>query len=440
MEILAVDDDPLLLHTIQMVLEEDFGEIVQLENPNMVTNYLEEHLVKVVLLDLNFSIGDSNGAEGLAWIKRIHERWPHISIIVLTAHGFLDVAVQSLKQGATDFLEKPFNNEKLIATVRTARSLANSSLKLKEVNDKNDQLIHQMNQSDGSIIGHSKALKEVLSTAQKVAATDASVLIIGEHGTGKELLARHIHKHSLRANQPFISADLGALTESLFESTLFGHKKGSFTDAHDDKPGLIETSNMGTLLMDEIGSLPLHLQSKLLTALQNRVVQRIGENRPRAVDIRLISSTHFTEEELNEPTRFRQDLLFRINTITIEIPALRKRKDDIHPLIEHYLSTFNKKYDRSLSLAKSDIKTLESYSWPGNVRELRNSIERMVIMGEVDMAHFNEDASKSDNLYDIEKQKIMEIIEKNQGNMSHAAKELGIGRNTLYRKLKKYDL
>lgn len=441
MDILAIDDDPLMLHTVSMVLEESFGEIHTLEHPSLAASLLENNDIQVILLDLNFAIGDSDGAEGLAWIKRIKEMRPHISIVVLTAHGFLDIAVQSLKQGATDFIEKPFSNEKLTATIQAALNLARSQRDLADLSSTRDLLIDQNNQAGSMVIGSSNAIRQVMNMVAKVAGTDASVLITGAHGTGKEVLARYIHQQSARAAQPFISVDLSAISRGLFESTLFGHVKGAFTDASQDKAGMMEGANLGTLLLDEIGNLPLDLQSKMLAALQNREVSRVGEHRPRAIDIRLISTSHKSIEMLSDPTQFRQDLLFRINTVHIQLPSLRNRKEDIRPLAEHFLDHFNRKYDKAFSITKAQMKELEDYAWPGNIRELRNNIERMVIMDNTD-ALLGADASEvpSDNLYDVEKRKIMEILERHAGNITHAAAELGIGRNTLYRKMKKYDL
>lgn len=424
-----------------MVLEESFGEIHTLEDPNAILSLLDRAPIKVMLLDLNFAIGDSDGSEGLAWIKKIKEARPYVSIIILTAHGFLDVAVKSLKQGATDFLEKPFSNEKLVATVQAALNLANSQQDLADAISNRDLLINQANQSGNMVIGTSNSMKQVMHMVDKVAHTDASVLITGAHGTGKEVLARLIHQQSERAAQPFINTDLSAISSSLFESTLFGHVKGAFTDASEDKAGMMEAANLGTLLLDEIGNLSLELQTKLLAALQNREVTRVGEHRPRAIDIRLISTSHKSIEILSDPSQFRQDLLFRINTVHIELPPLRNRKEDIKPLTEHFLAQFNRKYDRVLALDKKQIRQLEAYYWPGNVRELRNNIERMVIMGNNDAFKGNEKVQeKTDNLYQVEKRKIEEVLERHSGNISHAAAELGIGRNTLYRKMKKYDL
>ena len=440
MDILAIDDDPIMLHTIHMVLEESFGEILTSEHPNRALPYFESHDIRLILLDLNFSIGDSDGAEGLAWIKRIKERFPDTIVIILTAHGFIEIAVKAIKQGATDFLEKPFSNEKLIATVQAGINLANAKKEAEDANTRTEALIHQTNQMDHMIVGDAQSMKTVMQAVNKVAHTDASLLITGAHGTGKEMLARYIHQRSERAAGPFIHADLGAVTHSLFESTLFGHVRGAFTDASQDKAGLVEAANMGTLLLDEIGSLPLNLQSKLLSVLQSREVNRVGENRSRAVDLRLISTSHLSLEELSSSAQFRQDLLYRINTVHIHLPTLRNRKDDIKPLSEHFLSQFNKKYKSHLQFSKDDLKALERQKWPGNVRELKNSIERMVVLNQVQLIPETPADRNADNLYEVEKRKIAEVIKRHSGNITHAAAELGIGRNTLYRKMKKYDL
>ncbi len=441
MEIIAVDDDPLLLHTVRMVLEDSFGKIDTYQHPTAVLSALNESRVKVIILDLNFAIGDDDGAEGLAWIKKIKDMQPSVSIVVLTAHGLLDVAVKCLKQGATDFLEKPFSNEKLVATVQAALNLANSQMQLADATSRENLLFDQAKQFGSLIVGPSKTMRQVMDTVAKVAHTDAAIFISGEHGTGKELLARFIHHQSARASQPFVLADLGAISEGLFQSTMFGHARGAFTDAKKDKAGLMETANLGTLFLDDIAELPLNLQAKLLVALENQEVSRVGEHRARALDIRLISASNKPWLEINDPARFRQDLLFRINTVHIELPPLRARKDDIKPLSDYFLKHFNKKYKKQFELARHQLDELVDYPWPGNVRELRNSIERMVILDNVIAFRGNEIPNlEEDNLYQLEKSKIAQILKTHAGNITHAAAALGIGRNTLYRKMKKYDL
>jgi two-component system response regulator HydG len=439
-EILAIDDDPLMLHTLAMVLEDQYGDILQVTHPNEASPLFQQHDIRVVILDLNFAIGDSDSAEGLAWIKKLKETYPYLSIIVLTAHGFIEVAVKALKQGASDFLEKPFTNEKLLATVQAAFNLAKAKSEITDQKAKQQAIIHQDHQALGMIKGTSGPMQRVMETIDKVAATEASLLITGDHGTGKSDLARFIHQKSLRANEPFVSVDLNALTESLFESSLFGHVKGAFTDAVQDKAGLFEAANLGTLCLDEIGSLPLTLQAKLLAALQNRAIQRIGDHRARAIDVRLICTTHQSIEVLSNESKFRKDLLYRINTVHIHLPTLRDRKEDIIPLAKAFTASFNRKYEHSLELTKEDLKALEAYHWPGNVRELKNSIERMVVLNERQPILNASAKAPIDNLYDLERNKIEEVLQRHAGNITHAAAELGIGRNTLYRKLKKYDL
>ena len=444
MEIVAIDDDPLLLHTIKMVLADDFGEILTLTHPNLLENQLTVYDIKVVLLDLNFAIGVSDGHEGLAWIARIKENWPHISIVILTAHGFIDVAVKSLKLGATDFLEKPFANEKLIATVKAALTLSRSQQQIDELTRQNESLISQLNKSTNYVAGQSENMQKIHRTILKIADTDAPVLITGEHGTGKEMIARLIHRESDRVTEPFVHVDLSSTHETLFESILFGHAAGAFTDAGKAKAGLIEAANLGTLFLDGIGELPKRQQAKLLTVLQNREVMRVGEHQPRLVNFRLICATHLSVEQLANDQYLRQDLFFRINTVVLEIPALRHRMDDFKAFTDHFLNVFNQKYDKNLKLTQSEIASMRKHSWPGNVRELENTIERMVILqGESGQPLLVMDFSQgenADNLYEVEKGKIAEIIARHAGNISRAAQELGIGRNTLYRKIKKYDL
>lgn len=425
-----------------MVLEDDFGDVLTTTDPNRIEDILSQNPIKVILLDLNFSRGDEDGKEGLAWIKRTKEKYPLISIVVLTAHGFLELAVDALKIGANDFLEKPFSNEKLVATVQAAKNLSQSQMALNEANETKQQLAQQMNQVGAMVLGKSPAMQALYQTIQKAAQTDASILVLGEHGTGKEMVARLIHQHSPRIHQPLIQVDLSATTETLFESVLFGHVKGAFTDAAEDNMGMMEMANRGTLLLDEVGDLPLHLQAKLLSALQNRTVTKVGDHRPRPVDIRLICTTHLSLNDLSDADRFRQDLLYRINTISIEIPPLRHRPEDIKPLALHFLEIYNRKYQKRTDLGKQQLNAFKEYVWPGNVRELQNTIEKMVIMGEAinPASSTARPVQQEDNLYELEKEKIREILHRHSGNISRAASELGIGRNTLYRKMKKYDL
>ena len=444
MHIVAIDDDPLLLHTIKMVLEEDFGDILTLPHPSQLDGQVEHHDVRVILLDLNFAIGSSDGSEGLAWISRIKELWANVSIIVLTAHGFVDIAVKSLKLGAMDFLEKPFANEKLVATVQAALNLANSRQEVQEMAHQKETLVNHLNRSSSYVAGKSEAMGKVHDTIRKIADTDAPVLITGEHGTGKEVIARMIHHQSSRVAEPFVHVDLGATHETLFESILFGHAEGAYTDAGKGKAGLIETANLGTLFLDGIGELPKRQQAKLLTVLQSKEVMRIGEQQPRLVNFRLICASHLSSEQLSNEQYLRQDLYFRINTVVLEIPALRYRMDDFKAFADHFLQLFNRKYQKDLKLTRSEVAMMREHNWPGNIRELENTIERMVILyeeGEEPLQMISKAKNEpTDNLYEVEKEKIAEIIARHSGNISRAAKELGIGRNTLYRKIRKYGL
>jgi two-component system response regulator HydG len=445
MQIVAIDDDPLICHTLSMVLEEEFGDVLTLDHPSKLefSNFTTK--LDVLLLDLNFAVGRSDGTEGLIWISRILDRHPDVSIIILTAHGALDLAVKAVKRGAFDFLEKPFINEKLVATVNAAQQLAVSKRALRDSSSHNKQLLEHYHQPTDTVLGTSVVMKGVWKMARKVAATDASVLVSGEHGTGKEVLAKWIHHHSNRSGEAFIHVDLAALPASLFESSLFGYESGAFTDARQSKVGLIELANMGTLFLDEIGEIPLELQVKLLSVLQKQEVQPIGAQQSKPVDVRLIVASGSNLEALVREGTFRADLLYRINTVAIDLPPLKSRPSDIALFAHHFMERYKRKYDKKTAINSKQVALLESYPWPGNVRQLENSIERAVIMndGELmaeDIIPSDRKTEKTDDLYAVEKQKIEEVIHRFEGNMSKAAKELGIGRNTLYRKIKKYGI
>ncbi len=445
MQIVAIDDDPLICHTLKMVLEEEYGEILTLDHPSKLEFSELKVNPEVLLLDLNFAIGRSDGAEGLVWISRILERYPEVSIIILTAHGALDLAVKAVKRGAFDFLEKPFINEKLVATVNAAQQLSASKQALRDSTSHNKQLLEHYHKPTDTVLGTSTVMKKTWTMASKVATTDASVLITGDHGTGKEVMAKWIHHHSNRSSEPFIHVDLAALPASLFESSLFGYESGAFTDARQSKVGLIELANMGTLFLDEIGEIPIELQVKLLSVLQKQEVQPIGSRDSRAVDIRLIVATGRDLEALVNEGSFRADLLYRINTVAIDLPPIRSRLSDIGLFVHHFMDRYNRKYNKQTTIDSKQLALLESYDWPGNVRQLENSIERAIIMNDglllaEDITPTDRKPEKTDDLYAVEKQKIEEVIHRFEGNMSKAAKELGIGRNTLYRKIRKYGI
>nr|HAD51099.1 sigma-54-dependent Fis family transcriptional regulator [Algoriphagus sp.] len=408
----------------------------------------------VILLDMNFREDTTSGKEGFFWLSQIKEIDPKAVVILITAFGDVEMAVQALKEGATDFILKPWQNEKLLATLSAAVRLKESYNEVDKLQKKQKQLQSDLKKPYTDIIGSSASMKNIFSIIDKVAQTDANVLILGENGTGKELIARAIHERSLRKDEIFVGVDMGAITETLFESELFGHKRGAFTDAKDDRAGRFEIADKGTLFLDEIGNLSMPLQSKLLTVLQKREVTRIGTNKAIPVDIRLICATNMHVHEMVMENTFRQDLLYRINTVEIFLPPLRERQDDIPQLANHFLKQYSQKYRKEFSsFTSSAMELLQRYPWPGNIRELQHAIERAIIMAEgnqLDSRDFfflsakpaSEKAPVSNtlNLDDMERSTIQRAIDKNGGNISKAAKELGLTRASLYRRLEKYGL
>ncbi len=441
------------MYSARLLLKQ-YDSIVRIEkDPHQIPSLLKESHYDVVLLDMNFSGDTASGAEGFHWLKKILEIDPPAVVILFTAYGSIEMAVKAIKEGATDFVLKPWQNEKLLATLSSAMKLSTSKKEIEDLRSKQKQLTTDLDSQFHDIISASKEMEKVFSAIHKVAATDANVLILGENGTGKELIARAIHRQSQRRDQIFLSVDMGALTDSLFESELFGYVKGAFTDAKEDRPGRFEIASHGTLFLDEIGNLNQNLQVKLLTVLQNRKVTRIGSNNSKPIDIRLICATNTPIHDLKSEHRFRQDLLYRINTVEIQLPPLRKRTEDIPLLAGHFLQMYCKKYNKhDLTLTKTAEQLLKSNPWPGNVRELQHTLERVVIMNEsgtlqVDDFLFlaktsgtDEASTDSYNLDDTEKKLIIKAISKNNGNMTQAAKELGLTRASLYRRLEKYGL
>ena len=400
---------------------------------------------------MNYKKGEHDGSEGLFWLEDILKLDPVISVIMITAYGEINIAVDAIKKGAVEFVLKPWNNEKLLATILSALQLRKSKLQVEKLRSTQQHLSADINKSFGGFVGRSPAMKRVFELIDKVAITDADVLILGENGTGKELVARALYNKSLRKDQAFIKVDLGAISESLFESELFGHVKGSFTDAKEDRPGSFELASEGTLFLDEIGNLSKSLQVKLLTALQNREVKRVGTNTYKPIDIRLISATNMPVYDMVSDKTFRQDLLYRINTVEIQIPPLRDRKEDIPLLIDYFLKVYGKKYKKeNIKIDKSALSKLRHYNWPGNVRELQHAVERAVILSETNELGDNdflirpaEDRKKiikPVTLDEMEEKTIREAMTNNGGNMSRAARELGITRATLYRKMEKYGI
>lgn len=447
--ILVVDDDPDVLHTARMILKTNYQ--VDTENtPLRIESLLKKDPPDLIVLDMNFKAGATSGNEGLYWLRKIKEMHPESYVIMNTAYGDINLAVESMKIGAVDFLVKPWEREKLLATVNTVYQLMLSNRKVEKLQRRSELLLGEVEAGYQELVFTSGRMKSVMQVVEKVATTDASVLILGENGTGKELLARAIHKKSYRAGEGLVKVDLGALSESLFESEVFGHVKGSFTDAREDRVGRFEIADKGTLFLDEIGNLSQTMQVKLLSALQNRQITRIGSNKSIPFDVRVISATNQPLYEMVAQNVFRQDLLYRINTVEIELPPLRERKEDIATLVKHYLRIYGDKYGKTkLRLEERTLAQLMNYLWPGNIRELQHAVERAVIMTEdavIHAAHIlpvrkeKAPAETSLKVDDVEKSAISKAIERCSGNLSQAADELGIGRTTLYRKMKKYEL
>jgi DNA-binding NtrC family response regulator len=449
-KILVVDDNKNALEALSMLLQLDFERVVTLTSPNQIRSMLEREDFDIVLLDMNFSAGINTGNEGLFWLGEIKKRKPETEVVMITAYGDVKQAVQALKSGAADFILKPWENEKLLATLQSTLKLKRSNVQVEELKQREKNLKKELNQEQRHILGSSSGILNMMQTIAKVAKTDANVLITGENGTGKELVACEIHRRSERSNELLISIDMGAIPETLFESELFGHKKGSFTDAHEDRTGKFQIAHKGTLFLDEIGNLPHALQSKLLSVLQNRTIVPIGSNQPVPVDIRLICATNCDLDQLVEQQKFREDLLYRINTIWIEVPPLRERGGDIEILAMFFLSYYEKKYRKSsLRISSQAMQKLKAYPWPGNVRELQHTIEKAVILSDSGTLKPDDFIFKSTGksavsnfltLEEMEKHMIEAALDKHNGNHKTVANQLGISRQTLYNKIRKYDL
>lgn len=450
--ILIIDDNRSVLSALELLLEKEFSDINYLTGPKELPGLLESGDIDVILLDMNFKAGINTGNEGIFWLREILKNDPDISVVMITAYGDVELAVKAMREGAIDFILKPWENEKLLATLKSALKLRKSR---KEVNRLKTEQKNLKSSLSGNlnkiIIGSSPPVAEMMKIIEKVAATDASVLITGENGTGKDLVANEIHKRSKRRNEVMISVDMGAITETLFESELFGHVKGSFTDAKEDRVGKIEAANGGTLCLDEIGNLSLSLQAKLLNALETLQITRVGSNKPIPVDIRLISITNRNLNEMVSNELFREDLLYRINTIHIEVPPLRHRRSDIPVLAEFFLKKYKDKYAKpSIRINSQALDALIGYNWPGNIRELQHTIEKAVILSDgsvikpedLMIKYSSGDVFDSSDrtLGDMEKQMILNALEENKGNKSAAADQLGITRQKLYNRLRKYGL
>ncbi|WP_294142846.1 sigma-54 dependent transcriptional regulator [uncultured Sanguibacteroides sp.] len=448
--ILVVDDNKGVLTAIEMLLAGVFRKVIPIGNPNRIPSILESENVDVVLLDMNFAAGINSGNEGLYWLTEIKKRLPDLPVVLFTAYADIELAVKAVKEGATDFVVKPWDNAKLVATLLAAYRLNQTRQEVKQLREKEGVLKRQLDGDQERIWGDSPAMRRVHDLILKVAVTDANVLITGENGTGKEMVAKELHALSNRKEEVMISVDMGAITETLFESELFGHVKGAFTDAREDRSGKFEAAHHGTLFLDEIGNLSYALQSKLLAAIQGRKITRVGSNKPIEVDIRLICATNSNLQEMVEKGLFREDLLYRINTIHIEIPPLRERGEDILLLSDFFLRKYGAKYGkRGLYLMEETKKCLLNYSWPGNVRELQHAIEKAVIMSDEEGLHpgdflFKPTTDQLENtvstLEEMEREMIRRAIERNDGNLSTVAVQLGITRQTLYNKIKKFNL
>src|SRR5262245_48518378 len=445
--ILVIDDDTDVLTAVRLLLKTEAREVITEKNPENLRWQLSKQTFDVILLDMNFTSSINTGNEGLFWLRKVREFRSDAAVIMITAYGGIDLAVRSLKEGAADFVVKPWHNEKLLVTIKEA-------LKRREAKTATKPTLREDSIIGKELLGESEIMQDIFYKIEKIAPTDANILILGENGTGKDLIAKAIHQQSLRAEKPFIKVDVGALTESLFESELFGHKKGAFTDAREDRIGRFEMANGGTLFLDEIGNISLHQQAKLLSVLQNRQISRIGSNEIIPIDIRLICATNVSLAELGNESRFRKDLIYRINTVEITMPPLRKRGTDIILLARHFARLYSNKYMKiTPDFDKKATEKLLSYNYPGNVRELQYTIERAVIMADEEVLQpkdliFSplETPSVSENepaelkLSAIEKNTILKVIEKHNGNITKAAKELGLTRTDLYRRLSKYDI
>ena len=451
--ILVVDDNEDLLLAARLFLKQHFSLVHTEQDPENLPTLLNNENYDVILLDMNFTMDATSGVEGFMWLDKILQVDPSAVVILITAFGDVEMAVKAVKAGATDFVLKPWQNEKLLATISSALSLRYSKLEVDRLRSREKQLSQDIDQRYHDMIGVSPAIQKVFATIEKVAATEADILILGENGTGKELVARALHRQSPRADEVFISVDMGAIAETLFESELFGHMKGAFTDARENRPGRFELASGGTLFLDEIGNLSLAMQAKLLSVLETRRVTRLGSNAARNIDIRLICATNMPIYDMVAKNNFRQDLLYRINTVEIILPPLRERREDISLLVDHFLGRFSKKYQKTITgVSAPALKKLERYHWPGNIRELIHTLERSVILAESKVLQpsdflFPETEKKAAslvfetyNLEVVEKTVIRKTLKRHEGNISHAAKELGLTRTSLYRRMEKYGL
>ncbi len=450
-KLLIIDDDVDVLSAAKLFLKRHFGQVDIEKNPEKIPFLITNGGYDVVLLDMNFTRDVNTGKEGFMWLDRILDIDPNIAVVLFTAYGDVEMAVRAIKMGAVDFVLKPWDNVKLLETMNSAFEVRQQRT---GKSSKSDSL---RDKSKTQVIGKSQAMLRIFDTVERVAATDANILILGENGTGKDLIARMLHENSERASMPFVHADLGSISENLFESELFGHVKGAFTDAREDRTGRFEEAGGGTIFLDEIGNIPLPLQAKLLNVLQNRQVTRVGSNKPKSIDIRLICATNEPIYDRVTQRTFRQDLLYRINTIEVKLPPLRERAEDIGLLAEHFMKIYRKKYNRPVNAISGNLlKQLQRYHWAGNVRELQHAIERAVILAQgntlqVEDFHFNEPENLRETehnaafentyqLEEMEKSMILKALKKYNGNITEVSRELGLSRPAVYRRIEKYGL
>jgi len=453
--ILIVDDDQDILTAGRLLLRRHFHDVLVCREPERAPQLLVENDIDAVLLDMNFGPGESSGQQGLVWLERILDIDPQLVVVMITAHGSLNTAVEAMKLGATDFVAKPWQNEKMVATMSAAMKLRRSRAETETLRQTNRALADAVTPAASEIIGDSREMQEVLSVVARAAPTDANVLILGENGTGKELVAREVHRQSQRAGRVFLTVDMGSISETLFESELFGHRKGAFTGADNDRLGRFQAADGGTLFLDEVGNLPSHLQAKLLRVLEQRTVTPVGSDTSQPIDVRVIAATNVSQRVLRDKLQFRPDLLFRLNTVEITVPPLRDRRDDILPIAAHYLAMYSTRYGKPPgNFSAAAEKALLDYHWPGNVRALRHAVERAVILAsnetlepadlqlssEVVAAAAPARESAVLNLDQVEKETISAALRKHGFNISHAARELGLTRASLYRRMEKHGL
>ncbi len=451
--ILVVDDEEDVLLAARLLLKRHFASVETLRDPMGLPERVRSGSFDVLLLDMNFARGADSGAEGLSWLAKVLAIDPQVVVVLVTAHGDMELAVRAMKEGASDFVVKPWENERLIATLTAAANLRRASAEAAELRQRQRGLAAASN-SDNPLVGASPAIRRVFDFIRRAAPTDANVLILGENGTGKELVAREIHRQSKRANEVFLRVDVGTLSSALFESELFGHRRGAFTDAKDDRIGRFRAATGGTLFLDEIGNVPLHLQTKLLTALERREVVPVGSERAEPIDVRLICATNLSPVHLNDEQVFRPDLLYRINTVEITLPPLRDRREDIPLLLEHFAALYSQKYNMPRKrFTAAALDRLCAYDWPGNVRALRHAVERAVILGDgaaFEAGDFPLNVERSAaappagepalDLDTIERDAVTRALGQHKGNVSRAAQALGLTRASLYRRMQKYGL